>query len=419
MRLAAEVLPARDHHDRVERHAQHAAPFDDRADLVVGELAIPGGEGAAVLVRGPDWSVEDLEGLPEVLVAEMGDIENHPEAIHLFEEAFATGGEGATGIGAVGVDPGAIVSGAQGAQAIVVTLLEVADRDERVGPFEAEQIANGSLGGGGPGINGVEALIGDGGLEPELDVAVEFGAGADRGHFPGIFHRAIPGQLALGLGPRLGGRIPAREAMEVRGVAANLGGDADTNATATHLREADSAIPAIDAIFHVAFPAADHFERPGEIAVPLEGVHAQVEVAVENQRRGVGSHRVRFGWKWDVRSRKVAAWRVGRDAGGRLDAPFLPAGTLLTGGGMAIGSRWDRALRVRIAKQPGGFYRLNGRWDLRGRLDRRGRLGWSVPSGSFNLHRRGDQGRQRSRARSHGVPSPRHSSASSPMSDTG
>jgi hypothetical protein len=47
-------------------------------------------------------------------------------------------------------------------------------------------------------------------------------------------------------------------------------------------------------------------------------------VAVENQRRGVGSHGVGFGWKWKVRSRKVAVWRVRRGAGW---APFFcPAG---------------------------------------------------------------------------------------------
>src|SRR4051794_37246387 len=85
-RLALQVLPTRDHHDGVERHAQDAAALDHRLDLVVRELPVPGSERAAILVAGPERPIVNVERVPEALIAQMRDIEDDAELLHLLEK---------------------------------------------------------------------------------------------------------------------------------------------------------------------------------------------------------------------------------------------------------------------------------------------------------------------------------------------
>ena len=73
--------------------------------------------------------------------------------------------------------------------------------------------------------------------------------------------------------------------MEVGRIAADLRGDAQADPALPHLGEADRAVAAIDLVLHVPFPAANLLERPAQVAVPLQGVHAQVEMHVEDQCR--------------------------------------------------------------------------------------------------------------------------------------
>ena len=54
LRLRALVRPAVDHHDGVEGHADDRAALDERLDLLVGELAVPVGQRAAIVMAGPE-----------------------------------------------------------------------------------------------------------------------------------------------------------------------------------------------------------------------------------------------------------------------------------------------------------------------------------------------------------------------------
>ena len=64
LRGAPPPLPARHDHPGVERNANHGAPLDQRADLIVGELPVVRHERAAVGVARPHRSAERLAALP-------------------------------------------------------------------------------------------------------------------------------------------------------------------------------------------------------------------------------------------------------------------------------------------------------------------------------------------------------------------
>jgi hypothetical protein len=119
---------------------------------------------------------------------------------------------------------------------------------------------------------------------PAGEVGGEFGAGADGDHLAGFFHRAIPGELGLGHGPGLGGGAPAEDgAVGVVFEAGELGGDADGDVAAAEFREGNGAAAAVGFVAEVSFALTNLGEGAREVAVPLEGVHREVEVGVEDQ----------------------------------------------------------------------------------------------------------------------------------------
>lgn len=107
--------------------------------------------------------------------------------------------------------------------------------------------------------------------------------GAELDEFARLFHGAVPGELTLGLGPGLFWRLPAGELTEAGGVAGDLGGYAEADAAATHLWQADGVVAAIGEILHADFTTADVDEGLAGITIPLECVHREVEVGVEDE----------------------------------------------------------------------------------------------------------------------------------------
>lgn len=128
--LGAVMDPAGDHHDGVEGHSDDGAALDEGLDLVVGELAVPVGEGAAVVVAGPDVAREPFEGVPEAFVAEVSGVQDDAKAFHFLEEVAASGVEGAGVVGAIGVAARAVVGGADGAQPVTVSPFEMLEGDQ-------------------------------------------------------------------------------------------------------------------------------------------------------------------------------------------------------------------------------------------------------------------------------------------------
>ena len=86
LRRRHAALPARIEHPRVQRDADHRAARGQRANLVVAELAVVRHQRAAVVVAGPDAPAEGVERFPEAVVAQVGGVQDEPEAVHLLQQ---------------------------------------------------------------------------------------------------------------------------------------------------------------------------------------------------------------------------------------------------------------------------------------------------------------------------------------------
>ncbi len=81
--------PAWYHHPDVHGDAEDRTPFCKAADVLIGELARVVYLGAAIVVASPDRALEEIQCVVEVLVAEVGGVQDHAEPIHFFDEFLA------------------------------------------------------------------------------------------------------------------------------------------------------------------------------------------------------------------------------------------------------------------------------------------------------------------------------------------
>src|SRR5215471_14934051 len=114
-------------------------------------------------------------------------------------------------------------------------------------------------------------------------MASERGAVADLDHFTAVFHTAVPSKLALSLCPGDFGSIPAWKRVVFGNVAGDLGRDTEADFAAAHLAERANTAAAVFFVGLAAFAASDFGEWPRQIAIPLQGVHRQIEMAVNKQ----------------------------------------------------------------------------------------------------------------------------------------
>src|SRR5436309_3309259 len=98
----------------------------------------------------------------------------------------------------------------------------------------------------------------------------------DLPHGTRFLHRAIPGELALRLCPRLLRTVPPKERISRFDVAGDLRRHAKPDVAAAHLRKRDRAITAILLVREAALPFTNLSDRPTQIAVPFERVHRQI-----------------------------------------------------------------------------------------------------------------------------------------------
>ena len=113
----------------------------------------------------------------------------------------------------------------------------------------------------------------------------------DLHHLPRLLHRAIPGQLPLRLRPRLRGRMPALERMRRLHVTRDLRRHDEADPAAPQFGQADRAPAAILLVGLAVFSRADFGQGPRQIAVPLQRVHRQVEMGVEDEHESEGALR--------------------------------------------------------------------------------------------------------------------------------
>ena len=76
-------LPAGDNHPSVEGNTDDGTPISQSLDLLIGELARIVRKSPTIVVTGPDGTLEKIESLPEGLVAQVGDVEDESQPVHL------------------------------------------------------------------------------------------------------------------------------------------------------------------------------------------------------------------------------------------------------------------------------------------------------------------------------------------------
>ena len=99
-------------------------------------------ERAAVRVARPHRAAEVIQSVAEALVAQVRDVEDDAEALHLAQQLMAARPHPAARIRPLRVDPRTVVRGADGAQAVRVRAFQMVQRHERVGTFQTENVAN-------------------------------------------------------------------------------------------------------------------------------------------------------------------------------------------------------------------------------------------------------------------------------------
>ena len=139
------MRPAVNHHDGVKGHADHRASLDQRPDLIVSELAIPVRQSAAIVVARPNRSGVVSQRIPEAFIAKMRGIENDAQPFHLFQQLAAFRRERPLIVSPVPVDSRAVVDRPDRDQSIGARFFEMPPGEDRVAPFEAQQIADGQL----------------------------------------------------------------------------------------------------------------------------------------------------------------------------------------------------------------------------------------------------------------------------------
>ena len=137
--------PARHHHPRVQRRADHPAALDECLDLFVAELAIVRHQRAAVLMACPDSTVEQIERFPEAIVAKMRHVENHSQPFSFLEQLATLCVEPAAGVCAVGINSRPVMRRTDGAQALFVGALQMLQCDDGIRSFKTQDVADGQL----------------------------------------------------------------------------------------------------------------------------------------------------------------------------------------------------------------------------------------------------------------------------------
>ena len=241
--------PAGDEHPGVERRADDRAARDELPELFVGELALVRHQRPAVRVARPHRPAKMIHGVAEAVVAQVRGVEDHPEALHL---ARAAPGPRAprspVALVPLRVDAGTVMRRADGAQTLRVGALEVRQRHDRVGAFEAQDVADRQV------IR----------LEPAASVRDD--GRAPRGPRSARSRRAPPSpgtrRAAPASSPRPApGECQPGEPVVRRDIPRNLGRHAQPDAAAPHLGERDRSPPRSG--FRSAPARARESRRPG------------------------------------------------------------------------------------------------------------------------------------------------------------
>src|SRR6185503_17035227 len=118
---------------------------------------------------------------------------------------------------------------------------------------------------------------------PKRNVIAETGSVFDLAHLARFFHSAIPSELTLGLSPGLLGTVPAEQRIGGFDVTRDLRGHTNADVAATHFGKSDGAVAAILFVGEAALAFANFGDGSAEVTIPLQSIHGQIKMRVENQ----------------------------------------------------------------------------------------------------------------------------------------
>ncbi len=220
-----------------------------------------------------------IHRLVEALIRQVGHVEDHADARHLFQQRRALREEPALGAGAVRVGADAVVGRADDAQAGVPPLLHLLGMQHWVGPLHAE--------------DETQRLAIAVPFCPRRKVRIKGGGILDPAQHALLFQRPVIVQLPHRRA--VGGyhRVVALEGGHHPGTmqSGQQRGDKQTDPAATEVVERDGAhSPALAVEIRLDLVAANVGDGELEVAVPVDRVPGEIEVGVEDQRKGLVGH---------------------------------------------------------------------------------------------------------------------------------
>ena len=242
-------------------------------NLLVRELPAVRDQRPAVVVARPHRPPEQLEALPEALVAEVRHVEDDVQPLHLAEQRPAVLSNPAAGVGPLRVDTRPVVRRPDGAQPLRVRPLQVVRREDGIRALEAQYVSDRRM----------RVTAGSLDRVPVFEVTLQRGRIGDVRHLAGFFHGVVPRELALRLGPGLLLGMPAGDRAPPLHMARDHRRHAHPHAPAPHLAERDGPVSAIGPVRHAPLGLPDLGNGPSQVAVPLERVHREVQVRVEDE----------------------------------------------------------------------------------------------------------------------------------------
>ena len=262
-----------------QRDADHSVALEQGLDLVVVEFSLVRDQRAAVGMAGQHRSVVVVQAFPERGVRAVSQVQRDPQALHFGEQwraelcqsTLAAGPTGVTALGRMGRP--------DQSQAPVPPVLELSGIEQCVGALHADDQSQwrGRLG------IGILTSVPPG---PLGDVLIEPINGADDAGVPLSLQGLVVGQLSPGDGEGLFGRPEVHVRDEPSGRREGVcGGEAQRHPTATHLLQRHGAL-ALALLRFVALADAGRPDAGQQVAVFLQGVHGQVEMAIDNQHGG-------------------------------------------------------------------------------------------------------------------------------------
>ena len=271
LRRGLAAHPAGHHHPGVERARRSPRRARSSALICSSVNCRWSGTSARQLLwlaqTGPS---KHFQRLPKALVAQVRGVEDDAQPLHFGEQFAAEAVSPPAGVRARRVAARAVMRRAERPQARGVGPLQICRRDDRVGPFQAEDIADRRRRAAG------------------RFATVRRAARAPRDRRSAPSRPPLPSPdtrpIALAFGPRRSAGCASRAA-DCRARRRGRSASPRTGRPCRGASRAECTVPRARSTLSVrpCFAAADLADGPRQIAVPLQGVHAQIEMGVEDE----------------------------------------------------------------------------------------------------------------------------------------